>query len=348
MESHTTEIFHGQSRYCRTRSNERDVLENKLLQYYGVAKHIPGDDYYAFVFPSGMSAISTIMQALSDKNRSIVVGDELYCDSPKVAKYLAEKGFYKSVIKMSDVQETDDIQLVHLETCSNPSGMVPNYEKLMELKKKHNCIISLDNTWLSGVSYNPFQKHKELVDIVVESTSKYISNGQCIGGMCITKEIHEVKLFSHVKMYGIHVSSQVCNIVSGTLETVEDRISKSSKNTQIVLSQLKDADITYPKDIDSKYPPSIFVINIPIAKIGCEGKKHDKLKKAIKELCSKHNVPFETSFGGSYSKIDSFPKLNDEKNTPGGNNNVKVQLRVYVGYQEDQSAVINLLKDVLK
>lgn len=253
MEYHTTENYLGHSRYCRTRSSPREQLEYRLQEYYRV--NTPENKFVSFVFPSGMSAISTILQALSDQSKSIVIGNELYCDSPKVAKYLTEKGFYKSTILFSNIKDTDTIQLIHLETCSNPSGHVLDYNALSELKKKHNCIISLDNTWLSGASFNPIEKYGDLVDIVVESMSKYISNGKCIGGMCIAKKDYESKLFSHIRMYGIHVSPQVCNIVCETLKTVDERMKNSSMNTRNVMSKLESVEITYPHKIDVKYNP---------------------------------------------------------------------------------------------
>jgi cystathionine beta-lyase/cystathionine gamma-synthase len=333
---HTTEIYFGQSRYCRTRSIQRENLERKFLEYYGVAKHDPEKDYRAFVFPSGMSAISTILQSFSNPNKSIVIGDELYCDTPKVAQYLAKQTFYKSVIPFSQVKETDDIGLVHMETCSNPSGTVPNYDTLREMKRRHNCIISLDNTWLSGVSFNPISKYGDLVDIVVESTSKYISNGTNIGGMCISQAKHEDKLFNHIRMYGIHVPGDTCDKVSGSLETIEKRIQKSSQHTQAVLTLLN-TKVIYPHGVECKYKPSVFVMSVPVPHplLG-NSKRMEKIREGLSTLCETYKVPYETSFGGSYSKIDTFPKLSSDK--------TRLNIRVYVGYDEDQGKLINLLQ----
>jgi cystathionine beta-lyase/cystathionine gamma-synthase len=340
MECHTTETYLGNSRYCRTRSKPREELEHKLLEYYGVATHNPDNNYVAYVFPSGMSAISTIMQCFGDSKGSIVVGDELYCDSPKVAKYLTAKGFYKSVVQFSEVQETDVIRLIHLETCSNPSGKIPNYDKLTKLKQKHKCIICLDNTWLSGASFNPIKKYGDLIDVVVESTSKYISNGKCIGGMCVSREEHADVIFGHIRTYGIHVSQQVCEIVKKELENVEERLRKSSRNTEDILKQIgKKYEITYPEALQCKYKPSIFVVSIPLtnSKLGNQ-KRMDRMRENLLEICERHKIPFETSFGSSYSKIDTFPKMSKDKS--------KLHIRVYIGYEKDQDNIMNMLKEL--
>ena len=342
METHTTEEYYGNSRYCRTKSIQREELERKLLQLHGVIRHEPGNDYVAFIFPSGMSAISTIMQSMSNPNRSIVIGDELYCDSPKVAKYLKEKGFYKSVIPYSELKDTDDIQLIHLETCSNPSGNVPDYGRLMELKMKHNCVICLDNTWLSGASFNPISKYPLLVDIVVESMSKYVSNGQCIGGMCVSKEKYGDSLFSHIRMYGIHVPQTTCETICKTLDTIDERLSKSSKNTLHVIKTVSEyCEITYPKNVECKYAPSIFVLTVPIPCMAIgKSKRMDRMREGIKKLCDKHKIQFETSFGSAYSKIDTFPKMTEDKS--------KLKIRIYIGYDDDTTKVIEFINELCK
>lgn len=341
MESHTTEIYFGNSRYCRTRSIQREQLEHKLLEYYGVATHNPGKNYVSFVFSSGMSAISTVMQSLSNSQGSIVLGDELYCDSPKVAKYLVQKGFYKSVILLSELKETDNIRLIHLETCSNPSGNIPDYERLIELKKKHNCIISLDNTWLSGASFNPISRYGDLVDVVIESSSKYLSNGKCIGGICVSKEVYSNDLFNHIRMYGLHVPQGICEALTKSITSVEERISTSSKKTEDVVKELrKRYNVTYPESADCKYKPSVMVVSVefPNVKLG-NPKRMDRMRENIKKMCEEVNLPFETSFGSSYSKIDTFPKISNDK--------ASLNIRVYIGYDNDQDRVLAFFENLV-
>lgn len=76
---------------------------------------------------------------------------------------------------------------------------------------------------------------------------------------------------------------------------------------------------------------------IPNTKLG-GSKKMPKMREKLEELCIKYNIPFETSFGGSYSKIDTFPKMNEEK--------TKLKIRIYVGYENDTDRIVSLVKEI--
>ena len=77
-------------------------------------------------------------------------------------------------------------------------------------------MVVVDNTWLTGCSFNPFNYD---VDIVVDSLTKYYSAGKTISGGIITNNemiINDVDKF--MCGYGIHVSPITCTRVSSMID----------------------------------------------------------------------------------------------------------------------------------
>lgn len=75
------------------------------------------------------------------------------------------------------------IDLFLFEACSNPSGLFFNFNILKKFPS-HTKVVC-DNTWLSPALFNPI---KQGADVIVESMTKYISGGTCIGGLIIGKK----------------------------------------------------------------------------------------------------------------------------------------------------------------
>lgn len=326
--------------YTRLSSDARRRLSSALLKYYNCDEK----EYTCFVFPSGMSAISTILTVFASKERRFLIGEELYCDTPKVCEHLLSSDFIKGYDYVSTYDETAPYGLAFLEACSNPHGIFPNYEALKKMKEKNDgMVLVIDNTWLSGCSFNPFQHG---ADIILESMSKYLSNSKCIAGMVITKNIHADRLFKFMRTYGLHVSSDTCEKILTTLETVERRIAGSSANTHQVLSQIDNTNIVYPKDISMKYSPSIFVLYVPLpSKHFPNARKFNQMKDVLKELVAKHSLHYETSFGSAYHRIDCYPKIAN-RTDPALREQKCFRIRIYVGYEQPIEDLLNFIKEV--
>lgn len=141
FEDGTIQMIDGRSIYCRTVSHERTQLENALLAYYGVS----ATTHCCFVFPSGMSAISTLLHAFAQPSLPIVLGEELYCDTPRVAQHLVEMGRASQVVV--GLKNLKEEGVVFVETCSNPTGIVPDMQAIASAKKRSKKMmrIVLDN-----------------------------------------------------------------------------------------------------------------------------------------------------------------------------------------------------------
>ena len=353
----TIEEMDGRKIYCRTRSPKREELEEALLKLYGLTT----ETHVAYVFPSGMSAISTVMHAFATKETHIVLGNELYCDTPSVAKWLHERGRATGVKVLhpdgTTQGEADGTAgLVFVETCSNPSGFIPNYAAIEKLAG--SAVVCLDNTWLTSAMWNPWAAGVPC-DIVVESMSKYLSAGQCIGGMCIATEEHAGAIFSHIRHHGLHVPSQVCEAVLRVLPTLGQRVKAAQQRAERMHTAI--AKMGLEVSVMGQPSPPVFtvtfalphvLINAQIAVPQKQKKKvsdipnkkkqdwrlKEKVRDELERLCDARGICFETSFGAAHSKIDSFPKVSD----------TSVRLRVAAGYADDdsESKILNFFKEM--
>lgn len=321
METLVVEYKKDGAKYCRNKSESRIILEKELLKLYDRDEN----DYKACVFNSGMSAISSILNILAAKGRQyFLIGDELYSDTPKICKYLTR---YNKEYKYSCVDIRDDKKILeifeiekptvfYIESSTNPSGQIFNYDLILKLKNIcPDCLFIVDNTWLSAINFNPFNYG---VDIVLESMTKYISGGRCIGGHVIGPNLILDKLKKYSKINGVYVGSDHCDIFLEGLSTLESRIKVVSSIAYDVAQYLENnknvTRVMYPK-LEShpahknfkyvKYGPGCLLFHI-ISPI-------NKTKIAKTFLSNIPDLHFETSFGSSHSKIDQYPNIGSSK-----------------------------------
>lgn len=331
---------HEVTTYCRTISLKRTILSIKLKELYGINNN-------ALIFPSGLTAImslaTTILDNL-DEETVFVVGDELYCDTYDGFQYLAYKrnGLTIEFVNVSDfigikklfIKYGRKISMFYIESCSNPSGQLFDYEKINNLKEYSlSTIFCTDNTWLTAYSFNPFDYG---FDVVVESMTKYISGSHCIGGMVIGTHPIMENLSYYVDTYGLYVGADHCQIFIDGLYSLKERVQKTSDNMILFLEYLQTEDI-----IDCiKYP---FIRSDKSYKLAKKYLKyypgvvyfHILTKKLVSEFTDFmfssefKTIQFETSYGKSYSKIDT-----DIVSTSNG-----FWVRFSIGYDFDQNTL---------
>lgn len=164
-------VFFPGGRYCRSSNFEREQFGSEYLEMYGLENC---DGRYA-VFSSGVNAISALIYNIvcQKPEKTVVCGDELYCDSPRILKYL------RCNTKPFDVRNSEEIlkyfkengqniSLFYVESCSNPSGQMFDFTLVDKLKElAPDCFFCVDNTWCTSYGFNPLDYN---MDIVLEST----------------------------------------------------------------------------------------------------------------------------------------------------------------------------------
>lgn len=342
----------GRSRYCRTYSKVRNALGQKLVELYDTATG-------PYIFPSGMTAIGCLMHVLSNEqdNPVFIMGKELYCDTPRIPKYLSTFKHLtyldvdirdeENIITMFETHN-ENITIFFTEACTNPSGQFFNFELIEKLRGlAPNCVFCIDNTWLSPALFNPF---KHGADVVVESMTKYISAGQCIGGSLLVKNTElSCKIDKWLRTFGIFVGSDHCRLFLQALDTLETRVKTAGALTMQVAQFLENHPkvnrVMYPlleshptheiavKHIRSGPPCLWFHVNL-------EGiTSMTKLKKI---LSKNPIITYETSFGSAFSKFDPWPKMGNSGSYdfPGAEGTKGTWIRLAIGYEDNLDNII--------
>lgn len=364
MEDLVIEYTPEGSRYCRSMSKERVTLQNEILKYYGFdnARFMK-----ALIFPSGMSAISCIINILANgihEKKTILIGNELYCDTPKVCEY--QKNYNPNFSYYSfDVRDKNtiyelfakhQISLFFIESCTNPSGQIIDYSIIPELKKiAPECLFCVDNTWISAYGINPFEYG---FDIVVESLTKYISGGRCIGGTIIGPNNFMEKVLKYIKMNGLFIGSDHCNIYMKGLNTLKTRMTIVSEITIEIAKYLESKKeitrVMYP--MLESHPTYALAKKYLKLNPGCilfhiaNKKRKPNIKQMIEILSKMEYVLVETSYGGSFSRICPFIKIghstkfdqNIDKGIKGA------WLRLTIGYNSNKENVIKDLDMIIE
>jgi cystathionine beta-lyase/cystathionine gamma-synthase len=219
----------------------------------------------------------------------LVYANELYCDTPRLFKYLASM-FAITTHKLNIQQDGIDIigdfkkiakqhgnTILFVESCSNPNGTIFDFSIIPKLKTMTQILyVVVDNTWLTDVILNPFSirnnyngKLKNDVDFVVTSLTKYYSGGTAIGGAifsnntaCVTVSKISTTIHDMLRITGVHVSPFNCQLVCDALKTQRNRILSASSMTQKVILHLYSL-------IGKKKFPILININHPLTSKNC-------------------------------------------------------------------------------
>ncbi len=332
----------GYYSYSRTTNPNFETLQRRLMGLY------PGSED-ALLFPSGMSAISTLLQEYSCNGAVFIVGDEMYCDTYRTLNFL--KGKYENLIYHAvDVRDTERIKELTLEyknrikmfffeSVSNPSGYVPDFEEIRKCRlRATQSKFVIDNSWMSGVLFNPLEHG---ADAVIDSISKYIGGGKVIMGSLVGKLHTLKKVRQYTKVFGIRVSQYDAWTVSEMILTLPHRMLYLSQITPEIANFLsqhpKISKIFYPQlsnhpthDRFEKYftkgSPGIIYFQIPVKK-----------EEAIRFGDRSDIILYATSYGKPDTMIDPYP-YEDENGT---------WVRLSIGWASNKDVIINELARML-
>jgi len=143
----------------------------------------------AVAVASGMAAISTTLINCLQKGDSVVAASSLfggtYSFLRNVLDALGIKSHFVPITDMRAVEKAIDenARVLLLETISNPGMIVPDFTAISDIARPHKVVVIADSTVTTPYLFNA---KKFGVDIVIHSTTKYISGGATsVGGMIV-------------------------------------------------------------------------------------------------------------------------------------------------------------------
>ncbi len=221
--------------YCRSGNPTRQTLEQALSKLE--------DGAGATITSSGMAAVSLPLQLVKPGDL-VIVPHDCYGGSFRLFSTLAEKGHFELLF----VDQTDELQLkaalqrkpklLWIETPSNPLLRIVDVKKLAAEAHKSDCLVVVDNTFLSPA----FQKPLTLgADVVVHSTTKYINgHSDVVGGAVIS---HNLKIAEELAWWanclGITGAPFDSFLTLRGLRTLPVRIKQHQQNTNTIVEFLE-------------------------------------------------------------------------------------------------------------
>eukprot|EP01130_Rhizamoeba_saxonica_P001923 TRINITY_DN11742_c0_g1_i1.p1 TRINITY_DN11742_c0_g1~~TRINITY_DN11742_c0_g1_i1.p1 ORF type:complete len:407 (+),score=42.52 TRINITY_DN11742_c0_g1_i1:166-1386(+) len=312
--------------YSRTHNPNFEIVKGQLNQLYGSNRCV--------LYSSGIAACSSLFWTLLEPGCIFLLSSQLYEDTMQIIEELQTKIDFEVILyKVHDQnhlhtlieQHADRIKLIYLESCSNPCGYMINLKQLRKQVDTYcpnnqqaiQCAIAVDNSWLSGYLFNPLDHG---VDLVLESSSKYVGGGKIIGGYILGRHHNKqyknltYKIQRAASTFGQSSSPFNCWLLSESLETLSlrmDRISRVSLLVaQFLSNNTKVTRVFYPLleshhsfKIAQKYltkgGPGVIWFHVPIDK-----------DRAIEMADEGTNfILFATSYGKSSTMIDPYPEV---------------------------------------
>lgn len=134
------------------------------------------------------------------------------CASLSSADCSSARAIEETVLKIARSRPTHPMNIVVFsESCSNPRGRLFAFDcvdsvrhLVQQTRPGVNLFFVIDNTWLSAAACNPFKYN---VDFIVESTTKYCSGGNAIGGFILSSR--ESPVMAAVLFLSVKLSSYV-------------------------------------------------------------------------------------------------------------------------------------------
>jgi len=210
----------------------------------------------AIAFSTGMAALTVLLEMLAPGD-NIVSTDDLYGGTIRLMEnVLSKNGITTTFVETDNIKNIENVitkntKMIYIETPTNPMMKVSDIHEISKIAKKNNCILVVDNTFLTPY----FQKPLKLgADVVVHSGTKYLAgHNDTLAGFLVTNspEISE-KLRYLTKTIGAGLSPFDSWLVLRGIKTLHIRMEQHQKNAIKIAVWLKTQ-----KAVKSVYYPGL-------------------------------------------------------------------------------------------
>jgi methionine-gamma-lyase len=200
----------------------------------------------AILHASGQAAMTTLFLSNLKAGDAVLSHYSLYGGTHELfLKVIAEAGIETIIADLRDLNIVEDvikknpsIKLVHIETPANPTIQCVDIAAVTAIAKKHDLLVSVDNTFATPYLQQPFIYG---VDFVFHSTTKFLNgHGTSIGGVLLGKDIERMKTKVwkwHVLLGGNSNPFDAFLLING-MKTLEIRMDRHCSNAETVANYL--------------------------------------------------------------------------------------------------------------
>ncbi len=241
--------------YSRLSHPNAEILEDQIVPLEVGSKS-------STVFNSGLAAISTVFFTFCRPGGKIIFTTPLYGGTQHLLEQLfVPYGVTPVPVPAGNTQaltraivETPDLQLVLIETPSNPILTMTDIEEAVEAAaaRKDRPLVAVDNTFLGPVFQHPL---KHGADLVIYSATKYLAGfSDMLGGVVLAEKPELIAQLKGARaILGNILQPDECWLLDTRIPTVSLRMNRQSKSAQRIAEKLAD----HPA-IETIHYPSLF------------------------------------------------------------------------------------------
>lgn len=224
--------------YGRLSTVNSDAVAQKLI----ALEH--GED--AEVFASGMAAISTTLITLLNQGDHMVASADVYGGTyGLLTEELPRFGISTTMADMRDPASYEaaiqpNTKLLYIETLTNPVLKVCDIFAMVEVAKRHNLLLLIDNTFASPWGCQPLTLG---ADLVIHSTTKYLGgHSDIIGGAVVGPKDLIAQIFMRKVHFGGSPDPHACYLLERGMRTLDVRMPRICENAAMLASRLEQHD----------------------------------------------------------------------------------------------------------
>jgi cystathionine beta-lyase/cystathionine gamma-synthase len=155
--------------YTRYGNPTNSVAEKRIAELEGTEA--------ALTFASGMGAVTTTIMALLKGGDHVVAQRDIYGGVSKfLSQWLPKMGIETTFVDTSEYDQHErairpNTELLYLESPTNPTLRVVDFEKVATLAKQHQLLSMIDATFGTPINQRPAEFG---IDLVMHSGTKYL------------------------------------------------------------------------------------------------------------------------------------------------------------------------------
>jgi len=261
----------------------------------------------ALLFPSGMSAITTVVLTLCRPGATIALAEGAYYGTAVLFEHLEPWG-----LRFVEYDQTGpppgDVDLVWLEAPANPMLTMPDFAAAAA----HPAPVVCDSTIATPVDLRPLELG---CDVTVHSATKYLGgHDDLLAGVAVARDDDlRQRLWETRRLTGAVASADTAWLVLRGLETLAVRVARQKATAADLAERLR----THPAVSVVRYPGIGGLVCFDVA----DGDAALRVESAVRLI---ENA---TSLGGTRSKIESRHRWEGDRCPPG-------LLRLSVGLED--------------
>ncbi len=209
----------------------------------------------ALLYPSGMSAVTSVLLTLLRPGLHIVLTDDCYRHTHDFCVgFLKRYGVETTVVPMGDDAALEaaiiprKTRLILTESPTNPYLRIADLERVAALGKAHGALTMIDSTFATPVNQRPLEWG---IDLVMHSATKYLAgHNDLLAGVIIGRQDRIDALREHRGLLGGIVDPHAAYLLDRGIKTLALRVQQHNANAQAVAEYLE----AHPKIARVWYP----------------------------------------------------------------------------------------------